>query len=135
MELLGDRIRRLRCEKNISQRHFAKMVGTSPGLVSFIERNLNKPNYEIVGRMAKVLAVSTDYLILGEEPNAEQAEELINRLKREVAEESFNNTGLRVTTKEKELIKRFNLLSRLANLSRTDLDVIIEVLKRLEQIR
>lgn len=135
MELLGDRIKRLRHEKNISQRQFARMVGTSPGLVSFIERNLNKPSYEIVGRMAKVLAVSTDYLILGEEPNTEHAEELINRLKREVAEESASSANLRVTTKEKELIKRFNLLTRLAKLSRTDLDVVLEVLKRLEQLR
>ncbi|RKZ28913.1 hypothetical protein DRQ36_09750 [bacterium] len=131
MDTLGSRIKMLRQQKGISQRKFAKLVGTSPGLVSFIERDRNKPNYEIVGRIAKVLGTSTDYLILGEVNLAEPAAEIIERLKKEIAEES--GAGLKVTAKEKELIKRYNVLTRLARLSRTDLEVILEILKRIEQ--
>ena len=133
METLGERIRRLRQQKNISQRQFAKMVGTSPGLISFIERDRNKPNYQIVGRMAKVLGTTSDFLIYGEESSPESTEELIKRLKREIDEESGEGDGIRVTAKERELIEKHNLLSRVARLSLTDLEVLIEVLKRLEQ--
>jgi len=133
MDLLGDRVKRLRVQLDISQRKFAKMVGTSPGLISFIERNRNKPNYQIAGRMAKVLGTSADYLIFGEETTIEPTEDLIEKLRNEVLEES--GEGLSVSAKEKDLVKRFNILSRIASLPRTDLDVLIEILKHLEESR
>jgi len=132
METLGERIRRLRLEKNISQRNLAKMVGTSPGLISFIERDRNKPNYRIIGRLAKVLGISTDYLIFGEEARSESMSDLIDRLKEDVTTSS-QEMDITFTKKEKELISRYNILSRLAKLSRTDLEVVTEVLRRLEQ--
>ena len=132
MEKLGERIRRLRQEKNISQRQFAKLVGTSPGLISFIERNRNKPNYQIVGRMAKILGTTCDYLIYGGEASEESTEELIDRLKQELGTDNREQGGLPVSKKEKELVDRYNILRRLSRLSRTNLEIVLDVLKRLE---
>ena len=133
MDLLGERVKRLRIQRGISQRKFAKMVGTSPGLISFIERNRNKPNYQITGRMAKVLGTSVDYLIFGEDTTIEPTENLIEKLRNEAFDE--NVEGLPVSTKEKDLVKRFNILSRIASLPRTDLDVLMEILRHLEDTR
>ncbi len=134
MEQLGDRVMRLRQQRGISQRQFAKLIGTSPGLISFIERNRNKPNYRIVGRMAKILETSTDYLILGEETTLEPTDELIEQLRCELFEDDSENV-ISVTEKERNLVKRHNILSRLADLSRTDLDIILEIIEKLEETR
>ncbi|HHS51150.1 MAG TPA: XRE family transcriptional regulator [candidate division Zixibacteria bacterium] len=134
MEQLGDRIRRLRLQKNISQRQFAKLVGASPGLISFIERNRNKPNYLIIGRIAKVLGTTSDYLIYGSEASGESTEELIKRLKRELGTDSADKEGLKLSAKERELIEKHNILARLARLTRTDLEIVLDVLKRIEYL-
>ena len=135
MEKLGERIRRLRLKKNISQRQFAKLVGTSPGLISFIERDRNKPNYQIVGRMAKILGTTSDYLIYGSEASSESTEELIKRLKKELGTDNNSATqnGLPVSQKEKELVENYNILSRLSRLSRTNLEIVLDVLIRVER--
>ncbi len=135
MEKLGERIRRLRQQKNISQRQFAKLVGTSPGLISFIERDRNKPNYQIVGRMAKVLGTTSDYLIYGGEASSESTEELIKRLKKELGTDSSPQNGLSVTQKEREIVENHNILSRLSRLSRTNLEIVLDVLKRVERFQ
>lgn len=132
MEQLGDRVMRLRQQRGISQRKFAKLIGTSPGLISFIERNRNKPNFRIVGRMAKVLGTSTDYLIFGEETSLEPTEELIEQLTSEIFDVDSEDI-IPVSEKEKDLVKRYNILSRLADLSRTDLDIVLEIIERLEE--
>lgn len=134
MEELGDRIMRLRMERGISQRQFAKLVGTSPGLISFIERNRNKPNYQIVGRMAKILDTTADYLIFGEEPLVESTEELLEEIRAELFED-LDGEMISVSEKERELVKKFNILSRLADMTRTDLDIIIEIIEKLEEAR
>lgn len=134
MEQLGDRVMRLRQQRGISQRQFAKLIGTSPGLISFIERNRNKPNYRIVGRIAKILETSTDYLIFGEETTLEPTDELIEQLRSELFENDSENV-ISVTEKERNLVKRHNILSRLADLSRTDLDIILEIIEKLEETR
>jgi len=134
MEELGDRVMILRQQKGLSQREFAKLVGTSPGLISFIERNRNKPNYQIVGRMAKVLGTSTDYLILGEDNYLEPTEELIDQLKSELFVDDSQNT-ITASPKECDLVKKYNILERLAQMPRTDLDILLEIIERLEEAR
>ncbi|MCK5833574.1 helix-turn-helix transcriptional regulator [bacterium] len=134
MENIGDRIRRLRLQKNISQRQFAKLVGSSPGLISFIERNQNKPNYLIIGRIAKILGTSCDYLIYGGEASGESTEELLKRLKRELNINSTNSKGYEFNTRERELIDKYNILSRLSRLSRTNLEIVLDIIKRVENL-
>ncbi len=81
---LGERVRKLRLAHSYSQRELAKLVGISAGLISFIERDRNKPNYEIVRRLAIVLETTTDYLINGTPPSHKAPEdELIERLRSE----------------------------------------------------
>jgi len=134
MEELGDRVMELRQQKGLSQREFARLVGTSPGLISFIERNRNKPNYQIVGRMATVLGTSTDYLIFGEEAYIEPTDELIDQLKSELFDDDAENM-ITASSKEADLVKRYNILGRLADLPRTDLDILLEILEKLEEAR
>lgn len=134
MEELGDRIMVLRQQKGLSQREFARLVGTSPGLISFIERNRNKPNYQIVGRMATVLGTTTDFLIFGEETFFEPTEELIDQLKSELFVDDAENM-ITASPKECDLVKRYNILERLAMMPRTDLDIILEIIERLEEAR
>lgn len=133
MENIGDRIKRLRQQKNISQRQFAKLVGSSPGLISFIERNMNKPNYMVIGRIARVLGTSCDYLIFGTESSGESTDDLIKRLKRELGTETPEK-GYTLSTKEKELVEKYNILSRLSRLSRVNLDIVLDVIKRVESL-
>ncbi len=65
-ETFGQRIKRLRLAAGYSQRKLAKLIGISAGLVSFIERDRNRPNYQIVRKLASVFECSTDFLINGE---------------------------------------------------------------------
>ena len=133
MDTLGKRIKMYRQQRGISQRKFAKLVGTSPGLISFIERDRNKPNYQIVGRMAKILGTTCDYLIYGEEAALDPTHELIEKLKSEMQIDS--GKGIKLRSRERDLIERYNLLSRLASLPRTDLEIVMEILRRIEQVR
>lgn len=130
MEPFGERIRRLRTEKDISQRQFAKLLGISPGLISFIERDRNKPNYQIVGRMARILKVSSDYLIFGDDVESMSPNQLLDRLSKELYTEA--GEGLKLTPRQKELIEKYDILERLAKLPRVDFEIILEVLNRLE---
>jgi transcriptional regulator with XRE-family HTH domain len=132
METLGERIRRMRLEKDISQRQFAKLIGTSPGLISFIERDRNKPSYFIIGRMSKVLGTTTDFLIFGEQTEPVTTQELINRLRSEIYEENLSTGELKITPSERELIEKHDVLGRLSRMSRTDLEIVLEIVKKIE---
>lgn len=113
MDTLGQRVKELRISNNLSQRRLAKMVDTSPGLISFIERDRNRPNYEIIARIANKLNTTTDYLIFGERKK----------------EEELNRFAL----KEQELIEKHDLLTRISNLSSTDQKIILQILSRMER--
>ncbi|MFP4458111.1 MAG: helix-turn-helix domain-containing protein [Candidatus Zixiibacteriota bacterium] len=115
METLGHRVKKLRIKNNLSQRRLAKMVHTSPGLISFIERDRNRPNYEIIARIANKLSTSTDYLIFGEKRQASQTD--ISKL----------------AIREQELIEKHDLLNRMSNLSHVDQKIILQILSRMER--
>lgn len=115
VETLGHRVKKLRIKNNLSQRRLAKMVHTSPGLISFIERDRNRPNYEIIARIANKLSTSTDYLIFGEKRQASQTD--ISKL----------------AIREQELIEKHDLLNRMSNLSHVDQKIILQILSRMER--
>lgn len=60
---LGQIIRYLRDEKDITQGQLAKAIGVASSTVSLYEIDRRAPSYDILSRMAQFFDVSTDYLL------------------------------------------------------------------------
>lgn len=60
---IGERIKYLRSQRNISQIDLAKQIGVSKSVVSSYENNVHYPPYDILLKMARLFGVSTDYLL------------------------------------------------------------------------
>lgn len=63
MESFGERIKRLRKDKNIGQIEFAKQLGVGKSIISLWERNECEPTISKLIVMAKFFNVSTDFLL------------------------------------------------------------------------
>lgn len=59
---LGERIRELREEKDISLRELSRKLDISPAFVSDIELGRRNPSDEVLGRMAKLLGTTVSEL-------------------------------------------------------------------------
>lgn len=62
-EKTAERLSELRKEKNFTQKELAEMVDTSPQNIDLYESGKRKINVEILGKIADVFNVSTDYLL------------------------------------------------------------------------
>lgn len=60
---LGDRIRRYRLEKGLTQTQLGKLIGVSQRVVAYYEVRGISPTPELLVRIADVLKVSTDALL------------------------------------------------------------------------
>lgn len=60
---IGEKILMLREEKDMKQKELAELVGITEATLSRYENGKREPKSEIVSRIAKVLNVSTDYLL------------------------------------------------------------------------
>ncbi len=130
MKTLGERVRELREKRALSQRKLAELIGTSAGLISFIERDKNKPSCEIIRRLAIVLGTSADYLISGK-PSAESLKKTLEELKHPFYVTSEQITHL--SDRELELLEKHEVLTRLSKLNRLDLKIILGILERMEK--
>ncbi len=63
IETFGDRIRRLREEKQLKQIQVADILGVNRKAISHYENNIREPSYEILIGMAELYHVRTDYLL------------------------------------------------------------------------
>lgn len=63
--MLGARIAALRREAGLSQAQLAEKLRISPSAMGMYEQGRREPSLQILGDMARVLGVSTDYLITG----------------------------------------------------------------------
>lgn len=59
----GNRIKRLREEKQMKQEELAKILSISPSAVGMYERDEREPNDELTLKISKYFNVSTDYLL------------------------------------------------------------------------
>ena len=57
MNLLGDRIRAVRQERQLTVRHLASSAGVSPALISQVERGINDPSLDTLRRIAQALGI------------------------------------------------------------------------------
>ena len=60
----GDRIRKIRAVLEISQKMFAKNIGVLPSVLSEVEREVTKPNYSILMKMAETFDVNPSWVLL-----------------------------------------------------------------------
>ncbi|NWG08025.1 MAG: helix-turn-helix transcriptional regulator [Chloroflexi bacterium] len=65
---LGDKLRQLRSERNISQRELAKMAGLSPNSISLIERDETSPSVATLQSLASALNIRMSYFFEEEAP-------------------------------------------------------------------
>lgn len=69
METVAERLKRLRLERNLSQRELA-VPGVSYAYISRIEAGTRSPSVKALRKLAGRLSVSADYLETGEENGA-----------------------------------------------------------------
>ena len=63
--MIGIRIAALRRDAGRSQAQLAQKLKISPSAMGMYEQGRREPSLQLLGQMAKVLGVSTDYLITG----------------------------------------------------------------------
>lgn len=64
---IGENLRQLRTEKNISQNEVAEKLGLSQGHLSKIENNTKRLSVEQVFELSQILDCSTDAIIIGKD--------------------------------------------------------------------
>lgn len=67
---LGERLRQLRGERNISQRELAQLAGLSPNSVSLIERDETSPSVATLQSLATALNIRMSYFFEEEAPTS-----------------------------------------------------------------
>lgn len=60
---IGDKILKLRKDRNLSQQKLAKLIGTSGPIIGRYEREEMVPSVEVAGKLADVFGVTLDYLV------------------------------------------------------------------------
>ncbi len=60
---LGENLKRIRTEKNISQGDIAKELGVDRGFISTIENGKTNPTLATIAKLAKAIGVSSDELL------------------------------------------------------------------------
>ena len=63
MKDLGEKIKSLRLEKDLTQTELAQELGVSKGIISIWENNINEPKATYIQRIALFFGVSADYLL------------------------------------------------------------------------
>ncbi|MCW6112156.1 helix-turn-helix domain-containing protein [Clostridium sporogenes] len=102
--LLGDKIKKLRKSKNITQEELGKNIGVTTSMVGMYETNARKPSYEVLIKIAEFFSVSTDFLLNTEEKldmTLDSVKKVYNMLK-----EATDEYGIEeVTDKQENKIK------------------------------
>ena len=59
----GDRLRKLRKERKLTQKELATLVGVKNSVISFYEVGDRTPSLEVLIKLSKALRISTDVLL------------------------------------------------------------------------
>ncbi len=59
----GDKLRKLRKERNLTQKQLASLIGVKNSVISFYEVGERTPSLEVMIKLSKALHVSTDTLL------------------------------------------------------------------------
>lgn len=85
----GNILKTLRLKKNLTQAELAQKLGLTKSVISAYETGLRLPSYDVLIHIAKILNVTTDYLLGMEQKNTidlsgisqEEVDALINLIK------------------------------------------------------
>ncbi|HZK55592.1 MAG TPA: helix-turn-helix transcriptional regulator [Desulfosporosinus sp.] len=61
--MIGDKIKKLRARKAMTQKQLAEKIGVSTSMIGMYETNDRKPSYNTLTKIANHFRVSTDYLL------------------------------------------------------------------------
>ncbi len=61
--MIGESIKTLRIEKNMSQQALAEKIGVSQKAIDYWERGVNEPKASYIIKLATFFNVSSDYLL------------------------------------------------------------------------
>lgn len=67
LEVFGKRLKKVLSYKNMSQKELSKRLFLSESAISAYVNNNREPEYEVLRRMSRVLGISCDYLLGGNE--------------------------------------------------------------------
>lgn len=71
--MLGENLVKLREDKGLSQKEAAQGIGISNVVLNRYEKNKNKPDPEMLSRLADFYGVSIDFLVRGQQFETEAA--------------------------------------------------------------
>lgn len=100
--MLGNRLKKLRLEKKLTQLQVAKQVNISEARYNLYENNRRQPDYNLLKDLAKVLDTTTDYLLGNDSttktintiiPDSELADKLNVLVESENAKVLFDKLG------------------------------------------
>lgn len=110
---LGDKIKNLRTEHNMTQPDLAKELGVTVRTVAYYENNERQPKKSLIIGLCKLFNVTTDYLLSDDEEFLVEAE---------------NEYGYRGKKKAEEFIKETNTLFAGGELDEEDRDKVFKAI-------
>jgi len=63
MNMLSQRLKELRTERDLTQKELADLIGTNNSSVCDWERGRTEPNLDVLVKLSAYFSVSTDYLL------------------------------------------------------------------------
>ena len=60
---IGEKLKSLRLEKNLTQKQIADRIGLAVSAVSSYESGSRYPSYDVLVKLSRIFHVSTDYLL------------------------------------------------------------------------
>lgn len=109
---IGQRIKELRLEKEITQASLAKHIGVTQKAIDFWEKNINEPKASYIINIAKFFNVTTDFLLGIEDENGNKTKEIKENTLIPIAARSKDNKKKNITMTEEQLM---NLIKELTN--------------------
>lgn len=82
IRLIGQKIKDLRKQKNITQDDLSKIIGITTSAVGLIETDARNPSLEVLTKLADYFDVTTDYLLGMTDNSQHNVAEIPDELKR-----------------------------------------------------
>ena len=118
--MLGQKIKQLRLDNDITQKELADFLGVTPKAISFYELGQRMPSPEMILKMANKFNVTTDFL-LGNEEIPSQDGYYLDPEASKMAQELYDNPGMRI------------LFDAARNVSADDLKLAAEIISRMKK--
>lgn len=107
---LGEKIKKFRSEKKLSQQALADKLGIHRKTIAFYEKNKTQPPADIIQKMAAIFEISPDYLL---------------------SKESQDSSA--ITVKDKSLIPTFQKIDNLSEKGKDVVKIVVEGLALMEK--